>query len=56
MRVIAIIWPFGVSLRNLTPEFYNILEELIKNKNYNVYATFNHKHKNLKRVKWMNTS
>ena len=22
---------------------YNILEELIKNKNYNVYATFNHK-------------
>ena len=32
---------------------YNILEELIKNKNYNVYATFNHKHKNIKRVKWI---
>ena len=27
---------------------YNILEELIKNKNYNVYATFNHSHKKLK--------
>ena len=23
---------------------YNILEELIKNKNYNVYAIFNHSH------------
>jgi len=32
---------------------YNILEELIKNKNYNVYATFNHKHKIIKRVKWI---
>ena len=32
---------------------YNILEELIKNKNYNVYATFNHSHKKLKKVKWI---
>ena len=32
---------------------YNILNELIKNKNYNVYATYNHSHKNLKKVKWI---
>lgn len=32
---------------------YNILEDLVKNKNYNVYATFNRKHKNIKRVKWI---
>ena len=32
---------------------YNILEELTKNKNYNVYATFNDSQKKLKKVKWI---
>ncbi len=32
---------------------YNILNKLIKNNNYNIYATFQNKHKYVKKVKWI---
>lgn len=34
----------------------NILKELVKKKNYNVFATYHKKYKNIKKVKWIKTN
>ena len=34
----------------------NILKELVEKKNFNIFATYNKKHKNIKKVKWIKTN